>query len=122
MSVGFNRVEIKQENGNLEVIATNSSGQHINSEISTDAKTGNVNAKTETLGITDGSCSMIISNFNDELKKMGIRIGTEKTTFTGGKCQLVLSKMIEQHNKELIRRKKEHERLRKLNSNSKQKI
>ncbi len=122
LKVGFKQVEIKQVNGKLEVIATNSIGQRLNSEISVDAKTNNVNANTETIGITDGSCNAIISNFNNELKKMGIKIGDEKTTFTGGACQLPYSKMIDQQDKEQQRKKKEQERLRKLNSTNRQKI
>jgi hypothetical protein len=122
LKAGFKQVEIKQVNGKLEVIATNSIGQRLNSEISIDAKTNNVNANTETIGITDGSCNSIISTFNNELKKMGIKIGDEKTTFTGGACQLSYSKMIDQQDKETQRKKKEQERLKKLNSTHKQKI
>jgi len=121
-NIGFREVEVKTVQGKLEVIATNNNGQRIISEINIDAKTNQVNANTETKGIIDGSCSLIISNFNDELKKMGIKIGNEKTTFTRGICQLQYSKIIDQQDKEAQRKKKEHERLKKLNSFNKQKI
>lgn len=121
MKVGFKKVELKRINGKLEVIATNSIGQRLVSEISVDAKTNNINANTETIGIADGSCNAIISGFNVELKKMGIKIGDEKTTFTGGACQLSYSKMIDQQDKEEQRKKKEQERSKKLNTIHKQK-
>ncbi|MDO8641700.1 MAG: hypothetical protein Q7R33_09220 [Nitrosarchaeum sp.] len=122
VQVGFKKVEIKYVNGKLEVIASNNNGQHLNSEIYLDVKTNNINASIETIGINDGTCNSIISNFNDELKKMGIKIGEEKTSFTGGVCQLSYSKLIEQQDKEAQRKKKELERLKKLNSFSKLKI
>ncbi len=120
-SVGFKDVEIKKIHGKLEVIATNNIGQHLNSEISVDAKTNNVNASTETIGVTNGSCTRIISAFNDELRKMGIKIGKEKTKFTGGIPQMSYSRLIEQMDKERQRKKKEFERLIKLNRNRNQK-
>ena len=122
LKVGFKQLEIKQLNGKLEVIATNNIGQRLNSEISIDLNTNNVNVNTETIGITDGSCKAIINSFNNELKRMGIKIGNEKTTFTGGVCQLSYSKMIDRQDKEIQRKKKEQERLKKLNSSHKQKI
>lgn len=120
--IGFREVEIKTVRGKLEVISSNNQGQHILSEINVDTKTNQINASTETIGITDGSCSSIISSFNDELKKMGIKIGNEKTTFTGGVCQLSYSKILDQQDKEAQRKMKEHERLKKLNSFNKLKI
>jgi len=120
-NVGFKDIEIKKEQGKLEVIATNNIGQHLNSEISIDSKTNDVNANTETIGITDGSCTRIISVFNDELRKMGIKIGKEKTKFTGGIPQLSYSRLIEQMDKERQYKKKEFKRLIKLNRNRNQK-
>ncbi|MFN8353677.1 MAG: hypothetical protein U0Y10_04505 [Spirosomataceae bacterium] len=122
VAVGFKQVEIKQVAGKLEVIATNNIGQRLNSEISVDANTNQVNANTETIGITDGSCNAIITSFNDELKKMGIKIGSEKTTFTGGACQMPYSKMIDQQDKEALRKNKEQARRIKMNTPHKQKI
>lgn len=121
MTVGFKQVEIKPINGKLEVIATNHIGQRLVSEISVDAKTNQVNASTETIGISDGSCNSIIVGFNDELKKMGIKLGSEKTTFTGGACQLPYSKLIDQQGKVALQQKKELERTKKLNTGNKQK-
>ena len=93
-NVGFKNVEIKKVGERLEVIATNNTGQHLNSEIYLDAGTNQVNANTETIGITNGSCSTIIANFNAELKKMGMRFGSEKTKPTGGIPQMPYSKLI----------------------------
>lgn len=122
LTVGFNEVEVKEVLGKLEVIATNSIGQRLVSEIGVDPKTSVVNLNTETIGITDGSCSVIMSRFNDELKRMGIKIGNEETKFTGGACQMSYAKMIDQQDKEQKRKKKELERLRKLNTNQKQRM
>lgn len=119
--VEFKEVKIRNENGKLNVIATNSIGQCLNTEISIDPKTFNVNASTEPIGISDGSCVKIISNFNEELKKMGIRIESQKTTPTGGVCQMPYSKIIEQIEMDQQRKKKEFERLKKMNQKSNQK-
>jgi hypothetical protein len=121
LSVGFKEVEVKNVLGKLEIIASNSIGQRLVSEIEVDAKTGAVNMHTETIGMTDGSCSLVMNQFNHELKKMGVKIGSEKTKFTGGVCQMSYARMIDQHDKEQ-KRKKELERLRKLNTGQKQRI
>ena len=116
-NIGFREVEVKTVQGRLEVIASNSQGQHILSEISLDIKSNQVNASTETIGITDGSCTAIIQSFNEELRKMNIKIGEEKKTFTGGMCQMSYAKMIDQQDKE-SKKQKELARTRKLNSNN----
>jgi hypothetical protein len=121
LSVGFKEVEVKNVLGKLEIIASNSIGQRLVSEIEVDAKTGAVNMHTETIGMTDGSCSLVMNQFNHELKKMGVKIGSEKTKFTGGVCQMSYARMIDHHDKEQ-KRKKELERLRKLNTGQKQRI
>lgn len=122
LKVGFSQVTIKPVNGKLEVIAKNNEGKHLVSEIAVNQKTNQVDCNTETIGISDGSCSTIIEQFNGELKKMGIKIGNEKTTFTGGACQMSYSKMIDQSEKEQQRKKKEQERMKKLNTIHKTKI
>lgn len=119
VKVGFNQVVIKPVNGKLEVIAKNSEETHLLSEIVVNRKTNQVDCNTETIGISDGTCSHIIRQFNEELKKMGIRIGNEKTTFTGGVCQMSYSKMIDQEKKLQQRKKKEYERMKKMNSTQK---
>lgn len=121
IAVGFKEVEVKDILGKLEVIATNSIGQRLISEIGVDSRTNAVNMNTETIGITDRSCSVIMNQFNNELKKMGIKIGSEETRFTGGVCQMSYAKMIDQHDKER-KRKKELERLRRLNAGQKQRM
>ncbi|HBG62232.1 MAG TPA: hypothetical protein DDX37_10440 [Candidatus Omnitrophica bacterium] len=113
-NIGFREVEIKTIQGKLEVIASNSHGQRLLSEISLDAKSNQVNANTETIGITDGSCTSIINNFNAELRKMNIKIGEEKKILTGGLCQMSYAKIIDKQDKEL-KKQKELERTKKLN-------
>ncbi len=120
--VGFSQVSFKPVNGKLEVTAKNQAGKHIVSEISVDEKTNQVNCHTETIGIYDGSCKQIMNQFNEEMKKMGIKIGDEKTTYTGGACQLPYSKMLDQNDKDQQRKKKEQERMKKLNSSLKTRI
>lgn len=122
LAVGFKEVEVKEVLGKLEVIATNMIGQRLISEISMDQKTSAVNVNTETIGITDGSCSLIMNRFNDELKRTGIKIGNEEMKFTGGACQMSYAKMIDQQDKEQKRKEKEVERLRKLNTIQKQRM
>lgn len=118
-NIGFREVEIKTVQGKLEVIASNNLGQRILSEISLDTKTNQVNANTETIGVTDGSCTEMIQSFNEELRKMNIKIGEEKKTFTGGVCQMSYAKIIDKQDRE-SKKQKELERTRKLNSNNKQ--
>jgi hypothetical protein len=115
-NIGFREVEIKSVQGKLEVIASDSQGQRLLSEICLDAKTNQVNANTETIGITDGSCTKVIQSFNEELRKMNIKIGEEKKTFTGGVCQMSYAKIIDKQDRE-SKRQKELERTRKLNIN-----
>lgn len=115
-NIGFREVEIKTIQGKLEVIASNNQGQRILSEINLDTKTNQINANTETIGITDGSCTTIIQSFNEELRKMNIKIGEEKKTFTGGVCQMSYAKIIDKQDRE-SKKQKELERTRKLNSN-----
>lgn len=120
--VGFKKVNIKTVNGKLEVLTTNHFGQHLLSEINVDSKTNIVNAHSDTIGITDGSCGAIMKQFNEELRKMNIKIGNEKSRFTGGVCHMTYARIIDKQDKETKRRVKEQERLMKLNSNQKQKI
>lgn len=115
-NIGFREVEIKIVQGKFEVIASNKQGQRILSEINLDSKTNKVNANTETIGITDGSCTSIITQFNEELRRMNIKIGEEKNIFTGGVCQMSYSKIINQQDKE-SKKQKELERTKKLNNN-----
>jgi len=116
-NIGFREVEIKTVQGKLEVIAGNNQGQHILTEINIDPKFNQVNANTELIGITDGSCTLTMNRFNEELRKMNIKIGTEKNSFTGGICQMSYAKMIDKQVKK-IKKQKELERTRKLNNNS----
>ena len=120
-NIGFREVEIKTVQGKLEVIASNNQGQYILSEINLDSKTNQLNANTETIGITDGTCASIITQFNEELKKMNIKIGEEKNTFTGGVSQISYAKIIDMQDKE-SKKQKELERTRKFNSNKQIKI
>lgn len=114
-NVGFKTVDIITVNDRIEVLATNHNGQRLLSEISLNKKTNQVNANTETIGITDGSCHVIIKQFDEELRKMNIKIGEQQNAYTGGKCQMSYSRMIDQMDK-TSHKKKDFERLRKLNN------
>lgn len=117
--VGFERVTVKPVNGKLQVIATNIEGRHLLSEISVDKQTQRVDCSTEPIGITDGSCTKIMEQFNDELRKMRIKVGEESTQVTGGACQLPYAQMLDRLEKEDQRRQKARERTRKLNRSQK---
>ncbi|MGA3286370.1 MAG: hypothetical protein ABSD46_02975 [Bacteroidota bacterium] len=119
VTVGFKQVEVKRVDGNLNVIATNEIGQHINTEISIDGANNIVNARTEIIGMRNGTCDPIIKQFNQQLKRMGIKLGSEKTTSTDGNCQLPYSKVIDQEDND---RRKRQERTRKLNTLKQQRI
>ena len=117
--VGFKQVEVKRVDGNLNIIATNEIGQHINTEISIDDANNIVKARTEIIGMRNGTCDPIIKQFNQQLKRMGIKLGSEKTTSTDGDCQLPYSKVIDQEDND---RRKRQERTRKLNTPKQQRI
>lgn len=114
-NIGFGETEIKMVQGKLEVITSNRQGKYLVSEISLDTRTNQVNANTETIGITDGSCKEIINSFNEELRKMKIKIDNQKNTFTGGVCQMPYSKIIDSQVKDA--KQKKLERTRNLNTN-----
>jgi hypothetical protein len=100
VSIGFTSIEVKPINNKIEVIANNGKGVYLVSEVRVDEKTKRVDCATETVGISDGSCSEIIRQFNDELKRMGVKYDSNKLTHTGGKPQMPYSKVIDQSLKE----------------------
>jgi hypothetical protein len=91
VKVGFDRVEVTVRNdGKTAVVATNFSGQSLNTEIDTADR---VNIATEVDGFTDGSCDQILDRFEQALDEEGvIRDGTPKRKFTGGVPELDITK------------------------------
>jgi hypothetical protein len=91
VKVGFDRVKVTVRNdGKTAVVATNFSGQSLNTEIDTADR---VNITTEVDGFTDGSCDRILDRFEQALDEEGvIRDGTPKRKFTGGVPELDITK------------------------------
>jgi hypothetical protein len=121
-SIGFKKIEIKPVRDKMEVIATNAMGQRLITEVTIDNKTKIVNANTEVIGIHDGTCKLIIKNFNEELKKMGIKIGSEKTISTISACDIPYSKILDTLDIKRKNKKDEIKRTQKLNISKKLKV
>lgn len=98
-------VKVKVLNQKLSVIATNEHGQALLSEIQVDKKSQRLDLVTETIGISDGSCNVILQKFGEELEKAGVKYGESSSKWTGGACWLPNSKAIE---KEIQGKKKIH--------------
>ena len=70
----------------IRIIATNSAGQNLISEIDTSNK--QVDIRTELIGYTDGSCEHVIRAFDDELSVRGITTKVKEQKATKGVPQM----------------------------------
>lgn len=68
---GFADIAVKEKHKNVLITALNDSGQGVVSEITID-NNQQVNTITEITGIHDGSCTGIMTKFNEELKRRGV--------------------------------------------------
>lgn len=88
IAVGFRNVQISEEKNMkiIRIIATNSAGQNLISEIDTSNK--QVDIRTELIGYTDGSCEHVIRAFDDELSVRGITTKVKEQKATKGVPQM----------------------------------
>lgn len=88
IAVGFRKVQISEEKNmkTIRIIATNSTGQNLISEIDTSNK--QVDIRTELIGYTDGSCEHVIRAFDDELSARGITTKVKEQKATKGVPQM----------------------------------
>ena len=92
---GFSQITTQNRQGKTRIIAKNYTGQALVSEIDTSDQ---VQISTETVGISDGSCTEIIAKFEKALEEEGvIRQGIPDRKFTGGICELASSQDFERN-------------------------
>jgi hypothetical protein len=108
--IGFKNITTKITNTIPVISAVNELGQSLISEIRIDENTKVINLVSETTGIKDNSCDIIMQNFDIALKSYGIEYGSIDKKRTG-----------KQHRIETIDsdKRKQIERTRKLNNNLK---
>lgn len=95
LSSGFSQIITQNRQGKIRIIAKNYTGQALVSEIDT---TDQVQISTETVGISDGSCTEIIAKFEKALEAEGVmRQGNPDRKFTGGICELASSQDFERN-------------------------
>lgn len=96
--IGFGTVETTTAAGGVvRVIATDPAGRTLVTEIEGPAE-GEPRMATEVVGISDGSCHVILDAFDRALEAQGVRSGPPRRKYTGGVCQLATAR-------EFVRRK-----------------
>ncbi len=86
LKAGFLSVNTTASNGLVRVVATDSLGRALVSEIN--AKSQEPRLVSETVGINDGSCKKIIDVFDKALEEQGVKSAPPRRKFTGGVCEL----------------------------------
>jgi len=93
--VGFSKQKVEILSPNLtRVVATNSKGHNLISEIHTNAEK-KVDIQSELEGITDGSCKKIMDEFNKELESLGLSADRKERKPTGGIAQMPYAKTLQ---------------------------
>jgi hypothetical protein len=91
-ALAFDRVEVRPSlvgNG-LRVLALNPDGRTLVSEI--EAKPdGEIDLQTEVIGVTDGSCHVLLDRFDAEIERLGLTSDRRRES-TGGVCQLATAR------------------------------
>jgi len=115
---GYKTVNVIIKNSVPVITSVNELGQGIISEVRTDNKTKVLDLVSETIGMADGSCNDAMLKFGDALNKYGVKFSNLNRKWTGGNCWLPNAKEAEKDIKE-AKGKKQLDRMRKLNTNSK---
>ena len=115
---GFKTVNVVVKNSIPVISAVDATGRGIVSEIRTDSKTHVHNLVSETIGMVDGTCNDAIQRFGDALNRYGVKYSSANRKWTGGNCWLPNAKEVENTIKS-NGSKKDLDRTKKLNANSK---
>ena len=118
VEAGFKTVNVVIKNSVPVISAVDAIGKGIVCEIRTDNKTHVVDLVSETIGMADGSCNEAIERLTAALGKYGVKYSNTNRRWTGGACWLPNAKEVEQTIKS-TGSKKQTDRTRKLNTNSK---
>jgi len=118
VEAGFKTVNVIIKNSVPVITSVNELGQGIISEVRTDNKTKVLDLVSETIGMADGSCNDAMQKFGDALNKYGVKFSNLNRKWTGGNCWLPNAKDAEKSISE-AKGKKQLDRARKLNTNSK---
>jgi len=116
---GFSNVEIKKIDLKPVIVALDKEGRGLVSEIKIDNKTKQIDIISETVGITDGTCTTIMKKFDDSLKKYGVKFSEIDKKFTGGSCNNGSTKKVDSEIKEKKEKTKVLKKLRNANLNYK---
>lgn len=90
-SAGFERAETLRCGHVLRVVATDSKGRALVSEIRPNAE-GEYDLATEVVGVSDGSCHALLDRFDQSLEHLGVRSGPPQRRVTGGVCELAAAR------------------------------
>ncbi len=118
VEAGFKTVNVVIKNSVPVISAVDAMGRGIVSELRTDNQTHVVDLVSETIGMADGSCNEAIERLTAALGKYGVKYSNTNRRWTGGSCWLPNAKQVEQTVKQTVS-KKEADRTRKLNPQSK---
>lgn len=92
VEIGFSQVEFDRTRpGELRVVATDSAGRSLVTEISA-LPNGQAGLATEVVGVRDGSCGQILDRFDSTLERLGVHAGPPQRKSTGGVCELAAAR------------------------------
>jgi hypothetical protein len=92
MKVGFKAIQMTTgPSGEARVIASDSTGRSLVTEISADPER-DTNIATEVVGVADGSCTTILDAFDKALEEEGVRASAPRRKYTGGVCELAAAR------------------------------
>ena len=96
-TIGFDQIRLETVTPSLiRIVATNRKGINLISEIHTDASK-EIDILSELEGVTDGSCEIIMDEFNAELEKRGIVAVRKERKSTGGIARLPYAKKLQKN-------------------------
>lgn len=79
--------------GQLRVISTDDMGRVLVSEVRQDSD-GEVSVESEMIGVTDGSCQVVMSQFDAAVERHGLHADTPNRKFTGGVCETAFARAV----------------------------
>jgi len=87
--IGFTKIESLPSPlvSTVRFAATDALGRTIVTEVNS-ARDGNMKIETEVVGVSDGSCTTILDDFDKALEAEGVKSKTPTRKFTGGICEL----------------------------------
>jgi hypothetical protein len=91
--IGFPQVEVVRLPKEIRVIAADTHGRCLVSEIHAGGQSDPAIA-TEVVGVLDGSCQKLLDDFDRSLEEEGVQAAPPNRKFTGGVCELATAREI----------------------------